>query len=205
MKRRLVNFLAMLSVLLLAAVTVLWARSYRPGDGVSRYPYHADRRAYRQDTLLSQDGRLWAQVRRTAVRSDRVARQMEAHVASGGFQNRWRRFTLHPYFSTGPPPAEHRWERLGLYVRWRSGPAAPTIDPAGRSSELLLGLPHWLAALVLLLAPASRGTSRVRRWRGRRRQVRRGFCRGCGYDLRATPGRCPECGTVANARPQTAA
>jgi predicted amidophosphoribosyltransferase len=34
----------------------------------------------------------------------------------------------------------------------------------------------------------------VIRWRRRLKRDARGLCRGCGYDLRASPGRCPECG-----------
>jgi hypothetical protein len=52
--------------------------------------------------------------------------------------------------------------------------------------------PHWFAALVLLVPPAV-WYARFRRARERREH---GRCRVCGYDLRATPDRCPECGTV---------
>jgi hypothetical protein len=55
-------------------------------------------------------------------------------------------------------------------------------------------LPCWMPGL-LLVAPLSTVTRVVRR--RFRRPV--GHCRNCGYDLRATPDRCPECGaTVAD-------
>jgi hypothetical protein len=55
-----------------------------------------------------------------------------------------------------------------------------------------LEVPHWLTLLVISLPL---GIAGVRRWR-RRRVSGLERCNACGYDVRATPGRCPECGAV---------
>ena len=62
-----------------------------------------------------------------------------------------------------------------------------------RLDRLRIGLPNWLIALVTAILPAWAALRYFRR-----RRVRKiGLCTKCGYDLRATPDRCPECGTPA--------
>jgi len=55
----------------------------------------------------------------------------------------------------------------------------------------IITLPGWLISLITVIPPLLW----LRRWRIYRRN-RPGFCTVCGYDLRATPDRCPECGNV---------
>lgn len=50
--------------------------------------------------------------------------------------------------------------------------------------------PYWLVVLVLAILPCGWLVRNQRRMHHRRR----GLCEVCGYDVRATPQRCPECG-----------
>ena len=59
-----------------------------------------------------------------------------------------------------------------------------------------LRIPYWLVGLTTLILPLWYAA----RFVGARRRRRRNQCARCGYDLRATPGHCPECGTTVVAR-----
>jgi hypothetical protein len=65
---------------------------------------------------------------------------------------------------------------------------------------------HWFLFLVTAALPlvwAWRWMPSVVRKRVRARRMKLGLCPGCGYDLRGTPQRCPECGAVAEFAPRS--
>jgi hypothetical protein len=91
-----------------------------------------------------------------------------------------------PGFSFRRMPAhspDTEWEmELGRVVDYQYG---------GVCSHLVMEC--WPMAILFSLAPLAWLVQRVVRKPSRYS----GKCRNCGYDLRATPERCPECGTVA--------
>jgi hypothetical protein len=163
MKRRLLNLLTVLSLVLCAVVVALWVRSYWCTDAIK----------------YSNGDSSWV------FASGRVG--LLASCYGDGMSkdwtgwHRWRGGPGEPAFGgVNPPP-----DRCGFAFqcfRWKAN------SPALRGVVLL---PHWFVALPAAVL----GAWRVRRhWSS---GIVPGLCHACGYDLRATPGRCPECGTPA--------
>jgi hypothetical protein len=98
------------------------------------------------------------------------------------------------------PKSLRAWHR-GFDLNPVAGFAFKRVD-YGRLSHLTLNGVHWAVAVpyrgvaaAFGLIPAAwliRFCRRLhhKRWRWL------GVCRNCGYDLRASPERCPECGTI---------
>jgi hypothetical protein len=85
-----------------------------------------------------------------------------------------------------------RWQSAqpGRFVWQRLGFALVEGLFQGRSYRGIM-LPCWFPVLLLSVGPAAWLVLALRQ----RRRRKLGFCVKCGYDLRASPERCPECGT----------
>jgi len=114
---------------------------------------------------------------------------------NGWTTSHWR-FNSQPpqpraYLKVTYPPPESTERRFGGFW-YEYGSIINGPWKTGRLPYCALILPCWGIALTSVVLPVSVS---VIAFRARRRQ-RQGFCPSCGYDLRATPDRCPECGTV---------
>jgi hypothetical protein len=103
------------------------------------------------------------------------------------------RMSFYSFWSHRDVAFDHRSFRVTpdddvLYIPF----ARTSLEKYGRDLHLIV--PFWLV-LALTAVPFARGIIRRRR---RMTAIDAGLCPSCGYDLRATPERCPECGTIAD-------
>ena len=195
MNRRLLNTLAALSLLLCAAAVVLWVRGYRVAEQAGVRRSDASRRVRTEWSVLNSGGGLRLLYHRNVVREQFVYDFFEA-------RRPWRG----AYLSAGPPapmriwpgPGEGRFYATGLGF----GVEVRKLDPPDYSDHMYsVIVPWWFLVLATALLPARWAVRFGREVLRRRRENARGRCRHCGYDLRATPTQCPECGAAVSVAP----
>lgn len=190
-RRRLANLLTVLSAVLCVATAAMWVRGTRAVDVVR-----------------------WAPTRRAADAPG--ARHHYFHLTFGVGAVRFLHVSLHGTYGRPPKPgfrfhspaispadqrsyfglmaqADAKYELLGFACV--SGRLKARVHRAR-----MIAVPFWFLTLATAAAPALRVRTMLRR----RHRRRAGLCAACGYDLRGSPDRCPECGAAPAAQQQAA-
>jgi hypothetical protein len=178
-RRKLSTLFAAVSLLLFVAATVLLVRSGWRDDGVT----YGDPRGARTMGLAGHRGNLIFYTFGFAPASDfsgilQPGLKFESEPSRG---DRW----IISFPATG---GGVDWHVAGFRYASRSGPYfGVTVYTR------LVEIPLWFICLLTLPAPFLWLRRRRREWRLRRDPY---LCANCGYNLRGTPDRCPECGTT---------
>ena len=169
MKRRLFTLASALSLVLFIATAALWVRSYIVSEHLTWGG------SSKGGSLATGRGEL-------LLRRTRVHPSVQERLAPGYGAKRPATDLL------GPAPVGTRKDVGRFGFRLIMG-----ADRGVRFDQLLVPIWTTTAAAMVLCVWATIAMRRRRRIEFRRRAIR---CVRCGYDLRAGPDRCPECGQV---------
>jgi hypothetical protein len=184
--------LSVLSLVLCVATTALWLRSYWTFDHYDRIQRVRadDSQAIRQWYFMSDGGGVKLTV--FTAEGSTVPGLWGSNLGTW-----WGHEPATGYVRFG----NDRAVAIGwLGVGWGGG-KWNQVDGSLTTEDSWIVFPHWMAVALFGLTPAVWLATFVRK----RRRLANGLCRHCGYDLRATPDRCPECGAASMSANEVAA
>lgn len=226
MKRKVFNFLPAMSFLLFMTTCVLWVRSYHTSNLLTLSAYRVHEVAITRGGVLLQSAGVthqegvWATMPTTFPAYDQLTELRKVTVSyierydniTARATLRWRLLTLptdHPAWRPllfNPRKDSNRfrsWPRLDAVSRVMSETESQGEDGRGGTymadwlHGVRLWIPFWLLASLAAVLPILWMKAI---WSDRRfGRVHLGLCSRCGYDLRASKDRCPECGTTCGA------
>ena len=181
MRRFVRRALVLISFVLLLATLALWVRSHFRGDSFDRWRRGAGGPGTYHDTM-------GVFTTRGAIGFGYLRLHLPT-TQDWPARSSWR-------YTKGPPgrvPWPHKLWFVGFGYWNMTFPPTAThngVNPVG------VTVPFWFLSMLLAIAPFiwARRTWRQRRTRNR---LAAGLCPACGYDMRASGERCPECGAVA--------
>jgi hypothetical protein len=175
-KRRLLNLLAALSLLLCAASISAWVLV------ANRTKAYVERGEATADVCRTD----WVGVDSGAVVWSTCTLHNVRHAPASRRDVSWSAFVKHA------EPLDIWALRIGSKgVRGLGFRFESDLRTNPQNTWVIICVPLWFLALVFASTPAMYLSRSLRR----NREAGRECCRVCGYDLRATPERCPECGT----------
>jgi len=195
--RRSLPILSTLSLLPFVATAALWLLSYSRTDDL-----RCVRRRITNPTAFIEHGYAFsssnggASLRRhTAVFEQSVPGAIELHFRGYIFDNNFRlTHTTLPWRNYGGFfAADRRWLSFDDFSYTITDPKIGVLRPLDSGWRITF---PWALPCLAFAALPTWYFLRQRRVRRRLNRLRSGLCSTCGYDLRSTPTRCPECGTM---------
>jgi hypothetical protein len=183
-RRWLFTGIAVLSLLLCVAMAAIWARSYCVSESFSNFRYLPPDMSVATKDFLPRANQQFTDI--AVLRGELLVARTLRPVGYTGTSDGWKRLTQHtlPLLNQGTSFLNHCGFALGM--------DHPSDYPGASSFRLLF--PLWGIVMLTAILPfwwLLRFRHTIERGR-----IEKGRCRKCGYDLRAAPDRCPECGTV---------
>jgi hypothetical protein len=192
MRRRLLRILldaaTVLSLVLCVAAAVLWVRSHQYADRWARLQFVPRTGNYWQQVISHRGVLVWAA-------EEPIRRTFEEGGPGLGWHHRaWEARAENPIIPhlLWRPTRLQQWGfayHRGRQVEMEEQGNWPIVP------HDVFAAPYWFIVLSLAVGPTLAAVRWSRAYKARSRS-RRGLCQHCGYDCRATPQRCPECGTA---------